>query len=276
VLRVTPTSVPTPSLPELFSGFSSPNVNERIYAAHWSGFYYDHPEKTRLIPYLVLALEDSAIGDDGISVRAYAAQSLGNLEIFDEKAIELLMSWLVEEDISGEELIQGIQTLGKFPNQSSDAIPGLIQQLKSPPMASPYYHQIQEASAMTLSIIGNQVAVPYLLETYINSEELSWLQRSIGIALARFGEESKCTVPHLIPYLEYPDSDTKLSAAIVIGQATDNEFPDSLRTNWDPQFLGPWQFEKNSNGEYLIVKAAKEWWKNEGQYELWPKCESNS
>lgn len=271
----TPTPWPTPSMSELVSWFSSPDADERAHAVHWAGSYYNHPDKALLVPYLVEALSDSESGERGYRVRAYAAQSIRSLGIYDKRAIEILISWLDEEGLTGEELIQGITTLEAFACYASDATPGLIRVMMSPPS---HPHHVRQAAARALGAIGDPVAVPYLLLVLLSDDEEVWVRRSAAIALAHYGPEAVCAVPYLVSLLDSPESNVRISAAIVIGQATGNRFPDGERDNWMHEYesggysVGPWQFEESADGEYLIVIAAREWWQEDGQYQEWPQC----
>jgi hypothetical protein len=272
-----PTPWPTPSFSEVIAGFSSPDANERVYAADWAGFYHDHPDKMLLIPYLVEALSDPACGERDFSVRGYAAQSLRGLGIYNERAIEILVSWLDEEGLTGDELIQGIYTLEAFAGYASDATPGLIRVMMNPPSQP---HRIRQATARALSAISDPGAVPYLLLVFLSNDEETWVRKSTAIALAYYGPEAVCTVPYLVSLLDSPELDVRVGAAIVISQATGNQFPDSERDNWMYEYqgggysVGSWQFEKNTDGELLIVVAAEEWWHELGQYQEWPQCAS--
>lgn len=270
----TPTPWPTPSMSELISDFSSPDVHERAGAANWAGSYSDHPSKALLVPYLV-----EALSDPDNEVRTFAASSIRRLGIYDERAIETLISWLDEEGHSGEELVQAITVLEVFASYASDATPGLIHVMMTPPYRSPYYRQVREAATRALVAIRDPLAVPYLLSILLSTDEQSWVRKSAAIALAEYGPTAVCSVPYLVPLLDSPEPDVRISAAIVISQATGNAFPDSEKDNWAIELveggghsIGPWRFEQDTDGEYLIVTAAKEWWQEIGQYEDWPQC----
>src|SRR5690606_34747580 len=117
------------------------------------------------------------------------------------------------------------------------------------------------------------IAVPYIASIFLSLDEQSWLHRDAATALAKFGIEAKCAVPYLVPLLDSPAPDARIGAALVISQATDNPFPGSEKRNWDPDYLGAWQFKRRIGGEYLIVSAAREWWQDTGQHQDWPRCE---
>lgn len=266
-------SQPTPSINDLIVGFSSTDVNERAQAADQAGYYYDHPDKAKLVPYLVVALQEPDCGWDCSRVRAFAAQSIGQLEIYDEKAVEILISWLTESGHSDDELIQAIHTIEVFVMYAPDSTTDLIYVMTEPRPMSPSYHHIQAAAANTLSKIGNPAAVPYLLSIILSSNEPDWVRKSTAIALARYGPDAICTLPNLIPILDSTIPDLRISAAIIISQATENKFLDSEPENWDPDLLGPWKFETQADGEYSIVIEAKNWWRNEGSLLEWHECD---
>lgn len=262
----------TPSLNDVINGFSSSDVNERANAAYQAGFYYDHQDKAVLIPYLVTALQEPECGWECSRVRVAAAQSIRYLEIYDAQAIDILISWLTESGHSDDELIQSIQTIEFFSSYASDATPSLVKMMMEIPSASPQYYQIRVAAANSLSKIGNSDAIPYLTSIILSPTEPDWVRKSTAIALARYGPSAACVVPYLIPMLDSNTPDLQISAAIVINQATTNNFPNGKPENWDPDFLGSWKFETQPTGEYSIVTAASNWWLNEGSLKDWPKC----
>jgi HEAT repeat protein len=280
LLRIIPTvslflrpTEPTPRIEELIPKFSSPDIETRYRAAYDARHYYDDPDKARLIPYLVDALQESDNTWNGHRVREYAAFSLGRLEVYDSRAVEILTSWLTEPRQSGAELIQGIYVLGVFSDHAANATPGLIRLISD---VGPYHpnDHTRAAAIGTLSAIGDPVAVPYLLKIFVSADELSWVRKIAGLALAKHGQASVCSVPYLISELDSPEPDITIVAALILSQATDNVFPNSQRENWDPKLGGLWIFDKAENQEYQVVLAAKNWWQNVGQYEKWPQCNS--
>lgn len=260
-----PTPWSTRTVKELIEGFSSTDAAERAFAAGSGTSYYNHPDKALLIPYLV-----EALSDPDTEVRMFAANSIRVLGIYDEQAVETLISWLDEEGHSRDELGQGIQALEAFAKHASGATPGLVRVMMNPPSNDP---GIRQATVYTLAAIGDPVAVPYIAAIFLSLDEQSWLHRDVATALAKFGPETRCVVPYLVPLLDSSKSDARIGAALVISQATESTFPGSERRNWDPDFLGAWVFEKGTNDEYLIVNAANEWWQKVGQHEDWPQCE---
>jgi HEAT repeat protein len=267
-----PESSSTPTLNDLIDGFSSSDVNDRANAAYQAGFYQNHQDKEMLIPYLVIALQEPDCGWDCSRVRAAAAQSIRYLQIYNDQAIEILITWLTESGHSDDELVQSIQTIGFFAKYASDATPGLIHIMTETPSSSPQYYQIRTAAADSVSRIGDPAAVPYLLSMLLLPSEPNWVQKNMAISLARYGSDAICTVPYLIPLLDSDIQERRIGAAIIINQATGNNFPNGNPENWDPYRLGPWKFEQQTDGEYVIVVAAKDWWKNEGVFEDWPNC----
>ncbi len=263
----------TPSIPELVSDFSSTDVNQHANAAYWAGFYYDHPNKSILVPYLVDALQEPDCGESCSRVRAAAAQSIRQLGIYDKQAVEILISWLTESRHSEDELLQSVQTLEVFSKYASDATPGLIDVLTKQQNFSPENYQIRVAAANALSKIGDPSAVPYLISIVLSSNEPSWVRKNIAISLARYGPDTACAVPYLIPMLDSAEPELRISASLLISQATANNFPDSNQENWDPDRLGAWKFEMQPDGEYVIVTTAKDWWEKEGHLKDWPKCD---
>jgi HEAT repeat protein len=263
---------PATGFNKLIDGFSSTNVDERAQAANQAGFY-NQPDKATLIPYLIIALQEPDCGWDCSRVRAAAAQSVGQLGIYNKEAVNILISWLTEAGHSEDELIQAIQTINVFAKYAPDSTAGLVYIMMNPPKASPQYHQIQVAAANSLSKIGNPAAVQYLLSIILSPNEPDWVRKSMSIALARYGTSATCAVPYLISMLDSTTPDLRIGSAVVISQATGNKFPNSEPENWDPDLLGPWKFEMQANGEYSIVAVSKNWWQEEGIFKTWSKCD---
>lgn len=262
----TATPFPTPTVSELIEGFSSLDPDERATAAAVAHWYWDHPDKGLLIPHLTKALSDSCP-----DVRMFAASSIGALGVYDQKAIDILISWLDEEERhTNDELIQGIGTLQVFANHASKAIPGLVRIMMNPSSDDPH---LRLAAVHALRAIGDPVAVPYLLSILMSGDVEEWVRKDAAIALASYGLEARCTVPFLVSRLDSEEPDVRIGAALIISQATGNSFPGSERRNWDPDYLGAWHFERGAGGEYLIVVAAKEWWQDTGQHQGWLACE---
>ncbi len=259
--RVTPTPRPRPTIDELIELFASADDLERVEAASQAGFYKNHPDAERLVPYLVAALTDPES-----RVCIFAAQSIRQLGIYDAEAIEILISWLDGYAPSSDAQIQAIGTLAVFAEQSSGAVPGLIRIL----LQEPPWSQGRSVATHALAAIGDPVAVPYLLALSLSSSE-EWLRKQTNLALAAYGPEAACAVPYLVPLLEAPEVDVRLSAAIAINEASGNTFPDAQSGNWAPS-TGVWQFEQNAAGEYLLVSAAQAWWAESGQHTPWPVC----
>ena len=214
----------------------------------------------------------NALGDSDNSVRASAAQSLRLLDLNDQHIIDILTSWLTEDSHSDEELLQAIQTLGAFPKQSSGATAGLIQVVAAPRDLSPYNPQLRASAAKALAAIGDPTAIPYLLSAFVSAANEAWVRRAMAIALAGFGKGAICSVPYMVPVLDSPEPDVSIGAAVIISQATESDFPNSAKANWDPKSLGPWRFDRNEKSEFLIVAAAKKWWQESGQSQHWPAC----
>jgi HEAT repeat protein len=264
----------TPTADELISRLSSPDVNQRAEAANDIGLYYsNYPDRDRFLPYLINALNEPECGYSCVKVRVFACNSVRILGIYNEKANNTLIGWLGEEGHSPEEILCSIQTLRIYAEHSQAAVSYLIKLLMDADKYSPYSDQIQEASALTLSVIGDAKSVPYLASVLLRNNEPNWVHKSVAISLARFGSSSKCSLPYLIPLLDSSEDEKSIGAALVMSQSMEISFPDSERQNWDPELLGPWIFQKNEKGQYLIVSSAKQWRDNLDTKIAWPSCE---
>lgn len=262
----TPTPPPTPTTQELILLFNSQDFDDRADAACSADLYRDHSQadKALLAPYLVKSLTEKPDNDSRVSIRACAADAIKDFGIYDEQAIEIFISWL--DGSEGRDLeMAAIHALEVFAKHAQDATPGLIQSLMAQGT-----HSRADAAA-TLAAIGDPVAIPYLLLVVLSSSSETWVRQKVASALAEYGTQAECTVPYLIPLLNNPEDDVRLSAAIIIAQATGNNFPDSERDNWENR-TGAWQFRKDTSGEYLILTRIQQWWQDSGQNEIWPEC----
>ena len=264
-----------PDINLIIDEISSIDHSVRANAVHQVGLYSDHPDKEIFLPFLVQALEEPDCGWECSRIRAFAAQSIRDLAIFDDRATKILLTWLVEPGHSEDEIIQAIYALDSFIvlGYEFGPVDNLISVLSESMELSPMDNQIRIEAANTLSRAQEKRAIPYLISIVIAAEEPSWVRREVAISLARFDQEARCAVPYLIPMLNEKESDLRISASIIINQASGSKFPDGQRSNWDSDSNGVWKFELQENGEYSIVDAALQWWQEEGQSVVWPECE---
>lgn len=260
-----PTLMVTPSLNTLFEQFSSPDPIERANAANSAGYYSDHSDKALLVPYLVTALSDS---DE--RVRTFAASSIGDIAIYDEQAVRTMIRWLDEKGHSTDELTQAMRAIETFAGYIMDTPPGLIEIMLEEQSST----TLRIDAMCALSALGDPVAIPYLLEVFSHEDEEAWIRARAGFSLTNYETTAACTVPSLVPLLYSSESEISIIAAIVINQATDNNFPDAGEESWS---IGPGgelflSAGKGDDGEYFVVTAAKKWWQEVGQYESWSAC----
>jgi HEAT repeat protein len=253
--RTFPTEIPTPTIDELIGKFSSPDHNERVHAAYEAMFYSDDPRKTILLPYLVEALSGPDLSDRG-GRKAFAAQSIREFELYDDTAFNIFIAWVNEGNATEGELLQAIQALQVFPDRAIDAKPGLIILLEKDSDTL-----VKKATIELLVLMGEKNVIPSILQVALSDKDELWVRQEALGALASFGQESKCTIPKIIPLLNYPDTEIKNSTAFAIYTITDKAFSNDELTK-----------AKDRTGEYRIVKDAKQWWDEYGQNVNWPDC----
>jgi HEAT repeat protein len=261
--------MPTPTISELMTMFSSPDHNERVSAASYAGWYWDHPDKALLVPYLVDALSGPDDSDRG-GRRVFAVQSIRQIGIYNEQAVQILISWVNEGTCIPDECIQAMYALELFSDYASEATPGIIDILKTGAR-----HE-RQAAIQALASIGDPVAVTPILSTALSEGEEDWIRQDALRALAIYGPDAVCAVPFLVPLLNSSDLDIRVWAASAIHKATSNGFPNG-DLDWD---ISDWNwtlgFKQNENGEYIIVVGAKKWWQETGQHQSWSDCKDIS
>jgi HEAT repeat protein len=139
--------------------------------------------------------------------------------------------------------------------KAESAIPALIANLDYD------YSDVREAAARALGSIGSAAksAAPQLSAMLLNDTDSVNARRAAAYALGRIGDLS--AIPALAEVLNEDQIDNVVgvesakSIAILVNQ----KFPDSNSTS----------FSLDVDGVPLIVKAAKAWWLNEGQYQNW-------
>lgn len=170
------------------------------------------------------------------------------------------------------------------------ALPGLIDAVES---RQP--HAIVDAAAR-LSTMGSEAApaVPALACVLYDDEFPYRTREEVAYALGRMGSDARDAIPALIHVLEvdfvharraaalalgdigdpsavpavanalysedFPPHGATIQAAVALARLTGEKFPDWNRTG----------YSIDQDGVPRIVKAAKMWWEEEGQYMTWP------
>lgn len=116
---------------------------------------------------------------------------------------------------------------------------------------------VRESAAQALGAIGPAArsAVPRLSTLLLT--DLVNVRRAAAIALGRIGDIS--AVPALANGLNDKSIGVSIEMAKSIAILTNREFPELNSTS----------YSVDENGVPLLVKAAQEWWTNEGKYQNW-------
>lgn len=117
--------------------------------------------------------------------------------------------------------------------------------------------EVRESAARALGAIGSAAksAVPQLttllLTDFVN------VQSAAAVALGQIGDTS--AIPALAQGLNDRYIEVSIESAKSIAILANQEFPDFNSTS----------YSLDENGVPLIVKAAREWWMHDGQYQNW-------
>jgi len=152
-----------------------------------------------------------------------------------------------------ETRIRAARRLGQYGAGAASAVPALTINL--------YYdgtYDVREAAAWALGEIGSasSPAVPVLI-TVMLSNDIVHVRRAAADALGKIGDKSALFA--LVQVLDDDDTGVSDKAASSIGILASQSFPDMESDG----------FRLDENGIPLIVIAAKDWWKKEGQYQNW-------
>lgn len=200
---------------------------------------------------------------------------------------------------SGGARITAARALSKFGKEAVAAVPALTQNL--------YYdhHDVQISAAIALEELGPDArsAVPALIDVLQSDDTHVNVRRAVADTLGRIGDSSAVPVLASVLYEEviegtceelvrrYPD-DCRLDphttscscggeigrtmgrtddglwvdSAVAIALITGEDFPDADSSGG---------YYLNEEGVPLVVIAAREWWKSEGQYQEWPPIGSD-
>jgi len=143
--------------------------------------------------------------------------------------------------------------LGEMGIQAESAIPALSINL--------YYKdsfRVRQAAAWALGEIGPEAksSAPILITVMLT--DFAHTSAEAAGALGKIGDVS--AIPALVQGLEHEYIGTGIEAAKSIANLTGQEFPD---------LDGIGGYTLDSDGNPLIVIAAQDWWKEEGQYQEW-------
>ena len=153
---------------------------------------------------------------------------------------------------SAEARMGAAYKLGGMGTEAAPAIPALTMNL--------YYdgpYEVRQAAAWALGEIGPSArsAVPALIPVAI--ADFAHASAAAAEALGKIGDDS--AVPALIIALDHEYDGTGINAAESIAMLTGQDFPDAG---------GP-GYTLDTDGVALIIKAAKGWWHESGQFEIW-------
>lgn len=162
---------------------------------------------------------------------------------------ELIASLTSDNDVAR---IVAAKVLADMGPKAEPAVFALIQNLSYQGNS-----EVRESAARALGAIGPAAksAVPQLtrllLTDFVN------VQSAAAVALGQIGDTS--AVPALAQGLNDRYIEVSIDSAESIAILANQEFPDFNSTS----------YSLDENGVPLIVKAAQEWWRHEGQYRNW-------
>jgi HEAT repeat protein len=188
-----------------------------------------------------------------------------------------LAALVAGESAEGPPPIDAIRALGDIGPAAAPAVPAIISALE-------YYEDhgsTISAAAQALGKIGAPAApaVPELVTVILTLNQGTSMETQLAltdavVALGRIGPQAAPAVPTLAQQLHSSNEGVALYAAWSIAQIARNEWPDAERQviymSGIPSLGGSASVEKNRDGEYLIVIAAREWWTSEGKHREWP------
>ena len=155
-------------------------------------------------------------------------------------------------DYGDEARIGAAYTLGGMGEKATPAIPALTINLFHD---GPY--EVRRQAAWALGEIGPnaQPSVPMLIAVMFN--DFIHVRREAAEALGKIGDTS--AIPALVQALKDEDDGVGSYAAESIAVLAKQSFPD----------VGSSGFHLDDDGIPLIVKAAQQWWQQEGQFQDW-------
>jgi HEAT repeat protein len=155
-------------------------------------------------------------------------------------------------DYGDEARIGAAYALGRMGEKATPAIPALTMNLFH---EGPY--EVRQRAAWALGEIGSnaQSSVPMLITVMFT--DFVHVRREAAEALGKIGDVS--AIPALVQALADEDDGVSSYAAESIAILTNQNFPD----------VGKSGYHLDENGIPLIVKAAQQWWKKEGQFADW-------
>lgn len=160
---------------------------------------------------------------------------------------------------NAEVRIGAARRIASFGTSAVTAVPALSRNLQDE------NSEVRRATIDALSAIGEgaKPAVPNLIVLLLTDSAVQ-PRRQAAIALGKIGDIS--SVPALAQCLSDQDSGVAIFCAKSIAMLTGQEFPDLHSTG----------YALNNEGVPVIVVTAKEWWQENGQYEIWIDMESVS
>jgi hypothetical protein len=155
-------------------------------------------------------------------------------------------------DYGDEARIGAAYALGEMGEKATPAIPALIKNLFHD---GPYEVRLQAAWALGEIGPNAQSSVPMLIAVMF--KDFVHVRRAAAEALGKIGDVS--TIPALVQALDDEHSFVGIYAAESIAILANQDFPE----------VGASGFTLDENGVPLIVKAAKLWWEQNGQFQDW-------
>lgn len=243
---------PTATLPFTIEGLamalSDPSYAVRFRAA--KALRDLGPEASPAVPALAQALSDPRY-----EMRLFAAEALSEIGPAAASALPEIMAALRSND-RDQEGPHLIITLGNIGTEAGPAVPLLIDILENE-----NDDLTRSLATESLGKIGDPKALPVLVRVLEEERGAIFdVREDVIRTVANFGEHARFTIPLLATLLDDENRNVAELSACTIAKITNEPFIDSE---------GECSFVSAENEEARIVIAARDWWREEGQFQNW-------
>ena len=247
-LPPSPTAILPPTVEELAMALSNPSYSVRLRAAQ--ALKELGPEASPAVPDLAQALSDP-----GYEMRLFVAWALSEVGPAAAPALPEIMAALRSDKLD-QEKSHLIITLGNIGPAAEPAVPLLTEILENEK------NDFSRSLAIeSLGKIGDPKILPALVQVLEAEGGVIIDVREEAVqAVANFGEQAHFVVPTLAKLLDDENPYVSELSACAIAKITSEPLPDSE---------DECRFVSTENEEARIVIAAREWWREEGQFQDW-------